>query len=1005
MRIQNPQGLAAGNISISWNPATEAVTIHRLQIRRGDKIIDVLASGQTFQTLRRETNLEAAMLDGTLTANIQPEGLQEGDIVDLATTTEHSDPALKGHVEAIFAGWNGAPINLAHASANWPKSMNLTVRRSDGLPQPRTNDSDERRAFDLTATKVEPLISPTGAPARFKTGRIAEASDFQSWSDLADLFTPLFRDAAAIPSSGPLHDEVERIRGSAADPKSRAEAALDLVQDRIRYVALLMGQGSYVPTPADTTWSRRFGDCKAKTALLLGILHSLQIEAEPVLVNSGAGDAIADRLPMAQWFNHVLVRAHIGGKDYWLDGTRTGDTEIDSLETPNFGWVLPLVAKAKLVHLLPSALDRPNGDLTVDLDASKGALSPVSATATNILRGDAAVGVDRLIATLSSEQQHQFYDRYWRGVIDFVEPSTMTGKYDQVRREYRLEMTGTATLRWIDGRLSLPTTNLGYRPNFKRPVGPNQEAPIAVDFPAFEKHLTTIRVPPGFFASRNPGTYANVSQTLAGVEFRRTSTVNGDVLTIESSARSLVPEITYKEALADEEPIRALFENSMALSIPNSYRPTATDLDTMSKVALKMPEQFLRRGQTFSTAQRFEEAVKDFNEVIRLEPKNLVALSNRSVANAWLGRKDEALQDVQAALAIDPNHHTALRAQAQVLEKLDNCAEAIKVYSKVLETEPTDQFSRDHRAQCAIQENNQKLALSDSAAMLRANPALPNARLRRALALIDQKNYGLAAEQARLLESQNPDQQWPHLAASRIYRLIDQKTEALQAINRALVIAPNADAYVERALLMNYNGREAPLADLEEALALDPNNAGALEFKGKLLFEEGRIDEAANLFEKAAAAQPASIRLQIMALAARLKSSAPGPAHEKLKALRSTLSKPRDLNSLCELEAQAGVVLKEAEADCNTALQTSPNTPDSVGYLGLVYLKQKRFVESIAAYSRAIDLKASWATYYLGRAFAYRGAGEAEKAEADRAKALALADVVDRIFAAYGLKW
>ena len=91
-RIQTAEGLAAGNISIQWQPATETVTVHKVHIRRGDKVIDVLANGQTFAVLRRETNLDAAMLDGTLTANIQPEGLQQGDIIDVATTIEHSDP-------------------------------------------------------------------------------------------------------------------------------------------------------------------------------------------------------------------------------------------------------------------------------------------------------------------------------------------------------------------------------------------------------------------------------------------------------------------------------------------------------------------------------------------------------------------------------------------------------------------------------------------------------------------------------------------------------------------------------------------------------------------------------------------------------------------------------------------------------------------------------------------------------------------------------------------------
>ena len=60
----------------------------------------------------------------------------------------------------------------------------------------------------------------------------------------------------------------------------RAQAALGLVQDRIRYVALAMGTGGLVPADAATTWSRRFGDCKGKTVLLLAMLRALGVTTE-----------------------------------------------------------------------------------------------------------------------------------------------------------------------------------------------------------------------------------------------------------------------------------------------------------------------------------------------------------------------------------------------------------------------------------------------------------------------------------------------------------------------------------------------------------------------------------------------------------------------------------------------------------------------------------------------------------------------------------------------------
>lgn len=78
----------------------------------------------------------------------------------------------------------------------------------------------------------------------------------------------------------------------------RAAAALKLVQQDVRYIYIGLNGGNLSPATAEETWQRRYGDCKAKTVLLLALLRELGIEAEAVLVNnSGADDGLDERLP------------------------------------------------------------------------------------------------------------------------------------------------------------------------------------------------------------------------------------------------------------------------------------------------------------------------------------------------------------------------------------------------------------------------------------------------------------------------------------------------------------------------------------------------------------------------------------------------------------------------------------------------------------------------------------------------------------------------------------
>src|SRR5476651_1614907 len=72
-----------GTFTEDWNPETDTLTIHHFQIHRGDQVIDVLADDH-FSILQREQNLEQAQVDGRLTAALQIDGLQVGDVVDFA---------------------------------------------------------------------------------------------------------------------------------------------------------------------------------------------------------------------------------------------------------------------------------------------------------------------------------------------------------------------------------------------------------------------------------------------------------------------------------------------------------------------------------------------------------------------------------------------------------------------------------------------------------------------------------------------------------------------------------------------------------------------------------------------------------------------------------------------------------------------------------------------------------------------------------------------------------
>jgi len=575
--IQTPQGLAGpGNIALSWRPETDVLTVHKLKILRDGKEIDVLGSGQTFSILRREDKLEYAALSGALTAFIQPEGLRVGDRVELAYTLRRTDALLGGVPEEIIGTQPGAALARLHLRARWPANYKMTWRASflDELKETRVGDAIE---VSTTRDNDEPLVQPAGAPARFAAVRLLEMSGHKSWAEISRLLFPLFDRASQLSRTSPLQAEVARIRAAAPDPRARAEAALRLVQDQIRYVYLGMNDARIVPADVDTTWSRRFGDCKAKTALLLALLRELGVEAEPVAVNTLAGDMLPTRLPMIELFNHVLVRATLAGKTYWLDGSRSGDRQLDDLSIPNYHWGLPLrAAGAELLKIEAVPLSTPTSETSITVDASAGATAPASFQAETLLRADAATVTQRAISGLTEQQRdtalRAYWTRqhYWSTNWNEVTLRAVKAEFDDTRGILRLSMEGQGLMNWQGDQHLMWPLCIGNDNvvDYKREPGPNGDAPYLTDFPAYTRVGERIKLPGngvGFSIVGN-----DVDRTIAGVHYQRSARINKDELSAEASVRSLVAEFPASEAAAVKKALRELSDDLLYAKLPSN---------------------------------------------------------------------------------------------------------------------------------------------------------------------------------------------------------------------------------------------------------------------------------------------------------------------------------------------------------------------------------------------------------------------------------------------------
>ncbi|WP_314242648.1 DUF3857 domain-containing protein [Empedobacter tilapiae] len=92
------------------------------------------------------------------------------------------------------------------------------------------------------------------------------------------------------------------------------------LQNKVRYIGVQLGIGGLSPFPNSYVESKSYGDCKALSNYMIGMLDAVNIKSYHTILF--AGDPIdIDEQMMYQQGNHMIVYVPLNGKDIWLEAT------------------------------------------------------------------------------------------------------------------------------------------------------------------------------------------------------------------------------------------------------------------------------------------------------------------------------------------------------------------------------------------------------------------------------------------------------------------------------------------------------------------------------------------------------------------------------------------------------------------------------------------------------------------------------------------------------------
>jgi transglutaminase-like putative cysteine protease len=400
------------HVEVAFDPSYETLTLHAINVWRSGHRLSRL-NPASVHVLQREKDLEARIYDGRKTADVTLDDVRIGDVVEYDYTLRGVNPAYR---ERTFGSYDlqwKVPLQSRYARLLVPEGRELRITPRNTTLQPTVQRHDGWVDYVWRASAVPALPVDDDTPDWYDPYASVQWSEYADWGAVAAWAVPFYR---AAPDQGPaLQAQVDAIAQASADPAERLLAALHFVQREVRYLGIEVGIGSLAPRAPRQVFERRFGDCKDKALLTVWMLRALGIDAQPALVNTQLERAIEQYSPTPGLFDHVVVRARIGDRDYWLDPTRAVQKgTLANVSQADFGRALVVDGATTGLQAMVDRRDVVRKrDVHTVFDASGGRGKPMTMQVTTVYQGESAESMRAHLAGRSHDAlQHDYLNFY-----------------------------------------------------------------------------------------------------------------------------------------------------------------------------------------------------------------------------------------------------------------------------------------------------------------------------------------------------------------------------------------------------------------------------------------------------------------------------------------------------------------------------------------------------------------------------------------------------------------
>lgn len=322
-----------------------------------------------------------------------------------------------------------------------------------------------------------------------------------------------------------------------------------------------------------------------------------------------------------------------------------------------------------------------------------------------------------------------------------------------------------------------------------------------------------------------------------------------------------------------------------------------TDIETVNSQLEENPNNpalLAQRAEYYQKSAKYEEAVKDYDRLLKLEPENYSWYFQKATALDFLERYDEALKALENAEKNGADTLAVWNNRALIFQKTGKIKEAVAVYDELIKADTKWWLPFYNRATCHYALNQYDKAIADYSKAAELNNEETDICLNRAQALVKAgrvheavKDYGELIKRNRsdaesyyqraalymqigryakavsdyesIEEIHKEVEAYPYIAdvyrnRATANRKLENYKDAAKDYGKLIEIENTAANYAKRAFMyLKIKDYDKAMDDANKGLAYESDNLELLMLRGSLFDMKGDIPAACKDFKKAIA--------------------------------------------------------------------------------------------------------------------------------------------------------